>query len=97
MRSNDKKRKTSQHDVPEAFRMPLLGSLDLHEVTIRDLQQYMSGGQLFSHDYVAYCLERIRLVRPPSYSTNLKSRRESSCISFFLLPEKPLPRSGHRS
>ena len=57
---------TSQQNVPEVFRIPLLGSLDLYEVMIKDLQQYMSSGQLSSHDYVTYCLERIRVVRLPS-------------------------------
>ncbi|CAL8582721.1 hypothetical protein XPA_008369 [Xanthoria parietina] len=55
---------TSQQKVPKVFQMPPLGSLDLYEVTIKDLQQYMSSGQLSSHGYVTYCLERIRVVNP---------------------------------
>lgn len=91
-------RSTSQQKVPEVFQMPLLGSMDLCEITIKDLQQYMSSGQLSSHEYVTYCLERIRVVRLPSYRTDFNSHRESlSMFCFCVVPGKPLPRSGHRS
>ena len=94
MRTINMTKSTSQQKVPKVFQMPPLGSLDLYEVTIKDLQQYMSSGQLSSHDYVTYCLERIRVVR---LSSDFNSRRESLCIIFCVIPGKPLPRSGHRS
>ena len=68
MRSNNRKRDRCQDNVPDVFRMPLLGSLDLYEVTVKDLQQYMSKAELSSQDYVSYCLERIRSVRLPWYT-----------------------------
>lgn len=98
MRTINMTKSTSQQKVPKVFQMPPLGSLDLYEVTIKDLQQYMSSCQLSSHDYVTYCLERIRVVRLPSYMTDFNSRRESLSMFYFcVVPGKPLPRSGHRS
>ena len=52
----------SQQDVPQVFRVEALKSLDLYEVTIDDLRQYLADGRLTSVDYVDFCLQRIRRV-----------------------------------
>ncbi|KAL9632051.1 MAG: hypothetical protein Q9164_005551 [Protoblastenia rupestris] len=54
----------SQHAVPDVFQLPLLQSLDLYEVTVRELQQHFANGDLTSVEYVGYCLERIQNINP---------------------------------
>lgn len=56
--------------VPEVFRLPELKSLDLFEVTVDTLQDHMTKGRITSVDYVAFCLERIRIVGDP-FTLNL--------------------------
>ena len=53
----------SQHAVPGIFQLPLLQSLDLYEVTVRELQQHFANDDLTSVEYVEYCLQRIQNVR----------------------------------
>ena len=52
----------SQDSVPRPFRLEIFKSLNLYEVTIEELQAFFSDGRLTSHEYVEFCLERIRTV-----------------------------------
>ncbi len=47
---------------PSDFHLPLCEGLDLFEVTIDELQHFMSSGQLTAETYVQFCIERIRQV-----------------------------------
>lgn len=96
MRSKSGKGDLAQHRVPEVFQMPLLGSLDLYETTVKDLQQYMSNGELSSLDYVTHCLERIRVVRLLSSESEIALHQES-LLTFHRALGESLSRSGHRS
>ena len=48
--------------IPDAFQMESLEGLDLYEVTIGEIQHYLSNGSMTSVEYVDYCLDRIRRV-----------------------------------
>lgn len=54
-----------QDNIPDLFRVKPLNSLDLYEVTLDNLQTFLSTGRLTSLEYVEFCLERIRLVCNP--------------------------------
>lgn len=54
----------TQQDVPEIFRLEELNGLNLYEVSIAELQEYFSKGQLTSVEYVNFCLDRVRKVNP---------------------------------
>ena len=52
----------SQQNVLKIFRLPTLKSLELYEITMEELQNHMSHGNLISIDYVTFCFERIRQI-----------------------------------
>lgn len=55
---------SSQQHVPPRFRLKQLGSLQVFEITVQQLQSYFAHGQITSVDYVKYCIERIETVNP---------------------------------
>ena len=59
----------SEDNVPEIFRLRPFKSLNLYEVTVEELQQYMSNGDMTSVEYVTYNLERVHAVSSPSDTT----------------------------
>jgi hypothetical protein len=58
----------SQGDVPTVFKLELLNTIDLFEVSLPDLQKHMSDGKFSSVEYVKFCLERIRKVSKSRYA-----------------------------
>ncbi|OAP55301.1 hypothetical protein AYL99_10274 [Fonsecaea erecta] len=54
--------KSSQEELPEAFRLSLCNGLDLYEVSVDELQHLYSTGALSSIDYVKFCLQRVQKV-----------------------------------
>lgn len=59
------RRPTSQRNVPRDFRLPLLNDLDIYEITIDELQCYLSDKSFTSVDLVHFCLQRIHSVGAP--------------------------------
>ena len=55
----------SQDDVPQIFRLNSFKSLALYEITIDNLQHFLSDGRLTSVEYVQFCLDRIHRVGMP--------------------------------
>lgn len=53
-----------QQKTPEIFRLEELNGLNLYEVSIADLQDYFSKGQLTSVEYVRFCIDRVYKVNP---------------------------------
>lgn len=58
---------SSQIEVPHVFRMEKFKSLDLYEITIDKLQQFLADGRLTSVEYVKFCLDRIHKVGKTSH------------------------------
>lgn len=52
----------TQDEVPSPFVLKHLGSLDLYEVTLSELQRLFSDKKLTSVEYVQFCLDRIHQV-----------------------------------
>lgn len=63
----------SQDGVPAIFRLPDIGSCNLYETTIDQLQSLFSGGQLTSKSYVQFCLDRIHAVSIACHSASTRS------------------------
>lgn len=55
----------SQDNIPSVFRQERFKTLDLHEITVNELQHLFSEGRLTSVDYVRFCLKRVQKVRLP--------------------------------
>jgi amidase len=48
--------------MPEIFRLPLCNGLDVHEISVDELQHHYATGALSSQEYVSFCLDRIQKV-----------------------------------
>lgn len=48
------------------FRVPLLNSIQIEEISIDELQQHLALGTFTSYELTIFCLERIRQVREQS-------------------------------
>ena len=53
---------SSQSDMPEIFRTPIFNNLNLHEISVDELQHHYDYGVLSAYDYVKFCLDRIQKV-----------------------------------
>lgn len=49
--------------MPDVFRMKPCNNLNLHEISVDELQFHYSSGALSAVEYVTYCLDRIQKVR----------------------------------
>lgn len=63
----------SQDNIPELFRVPKLGGLDVYEISVEQLQAHFEADSFTSVDYVKFCLERIRVVSGQWSSTLLRT------------------------
>ena len=57
----------SQQDVPDKFHVQSLKGIELYEVSVENLQRYLTEGRFSSVDYVRFCLERIHCVCNPLF------------------------------
>ncbi|EXJ54605.1 hypothetical protein A1O7_09946 [Cladophialophora yegresii CBS 114405] len=53
-----------QNDMPEVFRMPYCNNLNLHEISVDELQHHYASGALSTSDFVKFCLDRIQKINP---------------------------------
>jgi amidase len=51
-----------QNDTPEIFRIPSCNNLNLHEISVDELQHHYASGALSASAYVKFCLDRIQKV-----------------------------------
>ena len=73
----------SQQDVPDKFHVQSLKGIELYEVSVENLQRYLTEGHFSSVDYVRFCLERIRCVRNPLFY-NPRNVPNYACANAFL-------------
>lgn len=52
----------SQSAMPDVFRMNPCNNLNLHEISVDELQFHYASGALSAVEYVRYCLDRIQKV-----------------------------------
>ncbi|KIW62441.1 hypothetical protein PV04_10614 [Phialophora macrospora] len=53
-----------QSDTPEIFQLPSCNNLNLHEISVDELQHHYASGALSASDYVKFCLDRIQKINP---------------------------------
>ena len=74
----------AQSSIPPVFRMQDLNSHDLYEITLQELQLFLSFLKFSSVEYVKFCVDRINKV---SHSpTALFNARLKKCIFIRDLP-----------
>ncbi|KAK6431605.1 hypothetical protein LTR95_012236 [Oleoguttula sp. CCFEE 5521] len=56
--------RSGQASMPSVFKVPRLKGHDMYEITVSELQQHFSSGDITSKDYTQYCLNRIQACNP---------------------------------
>ncbi|KAK6440791.1 hypothetical protein LTR95_002990 [Oleoguttula sp. CCFEE 5521] len=56
--------RSASASIPPVFENPKLKGHDMYEITVSELQQLMSTGEISSKEYTQYCLDRIQACNP---------------------------------
>lgn len=83
-----------QQKLPEIFRLEELNGLNMYEVSVTELQKYLTGGQITSVEYVNFCLTRIHKVNP-YLECVIEVNPDALAIAAILDDERQQVRSIH--
>ena len=67
------RREHPQQNVPQNFQVQPLKGVEVFEMTVEELQRYLTDRRFTSVDFVRFCLQRIHAVRAPSPASSLST------------------------